>query len=296
MRRVEDALAAALLIALSGAADSFLLGAAWGTCLDIAGPHAGLVTGAMNTAGQIGAFLSPIILPLFLKEGAEDWATPALPRRRPLPRGRGLLAVHRSPPADPRRPRGEDEPNRTGCLTPRGPAATIRHARMRRPPRERSSRRPNHVSGGWVMPHDHFVTVPLTGQGAYTDASIAQSLGAAMASPFNFTDVFLYSHGWWTTAEGAMNDYSQFTIGLAAVMLASPAAADLSALGIGIHWPAMISEDQNSLNNIFQPLSYFNRAMMADDVGEEGGYATLRLIIEGRRRRACRPPTPPARA
>ncbi|MFI5460964.1 MAG: hypothetical protein ACHRXM_36610 [Isosphaerales bacterium] len=30
----------------------------------------------MNTTGQIGAFLSPIILPLFLKKGAEDWATP----------------------------------------------------------------------------------------------------------------------------------------------------------------------------------------------------------------------------
>ena len=42
----------------------------------------------------------------------------------------------------------------------------------------------------------------------------------------------------------------------------------------------MISEQQNSLVNIFQPLSFFNRAMMADDVGEEGGYATLRLILE----------------
>ena len=30
----------------------------------------------MNTAGQIGAFLSPIILPYFLAPGAEDWATP----------------------------------------------------------------------------------------------------------------------------------------------------------------------------------------------------------------------------
>ena len=57
-------MASALLIAMAGAADSFLLGSAWGTCLDIAGPHAGLVTGAMNTAGQLGAFLSPIILPL----------------------------------------------------------------------------------------------------------------------------------------------------------------------------------------------------------------------------------------
>jgi MFS transporter, ACS family, glucarate transporter len=74
--RAEDAMVSALLIAMAGAADSFLLGSAWGTCLDIAGPHAGLVTGAMNTAGQLGAFLSPIILPRFLPEGAEDWATP----------------------------------------------------------------------------------------------------------------------------------------------------------------------------------------------------------------------------
>jgi MFS family permease len=72
----ENNLVAALLIAAAGAADSFLLGAAWGTCLDIAGPHAGLVTGAMNTAGQLGAFLSPIILASFLQPGSEDWATP----------------------------------------------------------------------------------------------------------------------------------------------------------------------------------------------------------------------------
>lgn len=30
----------------------------------------------MNSAGQLGAFLSPIILPYFLEKGAEDWATP----------------------------------------------------------------------------------------------------------------------------------------------------------------------------------------------------------------------------
>jgi MFS family permease len=72
----EHAVAAALLIALAGAAASFLLVPAWGACLDIAGTHAGLVTGTMNTAGQLGAFLSPIILPFFLKKGAEDWSTP----------------------------------------------------------------------------------------------------------------------------------------------------------------------------------------------------------------------------
>jgi MFS family permease len=74
----DDPLLSAVLIAIAGAADSFLLGAAWGVCLDIAGPHAGLVTGAMNTAGQIGAFLSPIILPYLLEDQGrpEDWALP----------------------------------------------------------------------------------------------------------------------------------------------------------------------------------------------------------------------------
>jgi MFS family permease len=73
---VRDPLLAALLIALSGAADSFLLGAAWGTCLDISGPHAGLVTAAMNTAGQVGAVLSPIVLARLLVRTPGDWASP----------------------------------------------------------------------------------------------------------------------------------------------------------------------------------------------------------------------------
>jgi len=75
---VHDALLSAVLIAIAGAAASFLLPAAWGTCLDIAGPHAGLVTGVMNTAGQIGAFLSPIVLAYLLKDQSrpQDWRLP----------------------------------------------------------------------------------------------------------------------------------------------------------------------------------------------------------------------------
>jgi hypothetical protein len=61
----HDAIAAALLIALAGASASFLLGSCWGVCQDIAGPHAGFVAGCMNTAGQVGAVLSPVVLPFF---------------------------------------------------------------------------------------------------------------------------------------------------------------------------------------------------------------------------------------
>ena len=32
----------------------------------------------MNTAGQVGAVLSPIILPLFLKQAPRDWTSPLL--------------------------------------------------------------------------------------------------------------------------------------------------------------------------------------------------------------------------
>ena len=51
-------LLSALLIAIAGASAAFLLGACWGVCLDIAGRHAGVVGGCMNTAGQVGGVLS----------------------------------------------------------------------------------------------------------------------------------------------------------------------------------------------------------------------------------------------
>jgi MFS family permease len=73
---VENPLASALLISLAGASASFLLGACWGVCLDVAGPHAGLVTACMNTAGQVGAVLSPIIMAYFLERTPQDWTTP----------------------------------------------------------------------------------------------------------------------------------------------------------------------------------------------------------------------------
>jgi MFS transporter, ACS family, glucarate transporter len=52
----------AIEIALGGAASNFLLGAAWGTCIDIGGRRAGAVSGAMNTSGQVGAIVSPILI------------------------------------------------------------------------------------------------------------------------------------------------------------------------------------------------------------------------------------------
>jgi MFS transporter, ACS family, glucarate transporter len=68
-------LISALLISVAGASANFLLGASWGVCLDIAGRHAGVVSGCMNTAGQVGGTLSPIIVALvFSRFGS--WTAP----------------------------------------------------------------------------------------------------------------------------------------------------------------------------------------------------------------------------
>jgi len=59
---VASPVAAAVLIALGGGSSNFLLGAAWGSCVDIGGRRSGAVSAAMNTSGQVGAILSPILV------------------------------------------------------------------------------------------------------------------------------------------------------------------------------------------------------------------------------------------
>jgi MFS family permease len=72
----ENAVLAAVMISCAGACANFLLPAAWGTCIDIAGDNSGLVSACMNTAGQVGGFLSPLVLALMLRHFS-SW-TPGL--------------------------------------------------------------------------------------------------------------------------------------------------------------------------------------------------------------------------
>ena len=67
-----SAVTAAICIALGGASSNFLLGAAWGTCIDIGRSRSGALSGAMNTSGQIGAILSPILVALVVKQFGWD--------------------------------------------------------------------------------------------------------------------------------------------------------------------------------------------------------------------------------
>lgn len=74
---VQTPVLAAWLVALAVGASMFTLGAAWSTCIDIGGRHAGVVSAAMNTAGQIGSVFSPVMV-TFLLARIGDWNAPLL--------------------------------------------------------------------------------------------------------------------------------------------------------------------------------------------------------------------------
>ncbi|MBI4658465.1 MAG: MFS transporter [Verrucomicrobia bacterium] len=66
---------AAVLISLATAASMFTLGAAWGTCIEVGRDHAGVVSAAMNTSGQIGSLLCPLIVG-YSVEWFANWSLP----------------------------------------------------------------------------------------------------------------------------------------------------------------------------------------------------------------------------
>jgi ACS family glucarate transporter-like MFS transporter len=53
--------AKALLLALALGSVDFALSACWAVCLDIGASHAGVVTGYMNTVGNLGGLLTPLV-------------------------------------------------------------------------------------------------------------------------------------------------------------------------------------------------------------------------------------------
>ena len=74
---MEHAVWAIVLISIAAAWSNFVLGAAWGAAVDVGGSHAGVVSAFMNTAGQVGGFLSPILLAYVVDE-FHDWNIPLL--------------------------------------------------------------------------------------------------------------------------------------------------------------------------------------------------------------------------
>jgi ACS family glucarate transporter-like MFS transporter len=67
--------AAALALSAAAMLSAWGVAPAWAVCIDIGGPHAGVVSGAMNTFGNLGGALSPLVTGYCL-ERWQSWETP----------------------------------------------------------------------------------------------------------------------------------------------------------------------------------------------------------------------------
>jgi hypothetical protein len=134
----------------------------------------------------------------------------------------------------------------------------------------------------------HYITVPLNENGVITDEYIQDELKVVCTQRFGITDVFLYSHGWWTSAVAALADYNRFSVNFAdktleIAAIEPPPLARLrttKAFGVGLHWPSMLSEDTGALLNRLEATSFYTMEKRADTIGHHGLYAIIRMAIE----------------
>jgi hypothetical protein len=129
----------------------------------------------------------------------------------------------------------------------------------------------------------HYITLPIDPNGVIDpDEQIEDIITRSMSLPFGTTDVFIYSHGWWTDADSALKEYNIATtdfiylIRQAGIHIQNPA---MYPFLIGVHWPSAIEQAPNGIAQLLDPLTFYTMQQRADDVGEEGVYAVLRLVL-----------------
>jgi hypothetical protein len=133
----------------------------------------------------------------------------------------------------------------------------------------------------------NYLTIPINENGVIVDNNIDTLIASAMSATFAFSDVYLYSHGWSLDATRMMDWYNRFSIeynksnidlieGNAGIFSQKPTP---NSLGVGIHWPSMITENENDPATYLQQLTFYTMDKRAGTVGEHGLYAVLRLIL-----------------
>lgn len=142
------------------------------------------------------------------------------------------------------------------------------------------------------------VTVPINENGIVYDIGMNAVIAEGMAvDPFNFRDVYLYSHGWSNNAINALNEYNRFSVDfaryakkldeLAPVLFANPPQ---DSFAVGIHWPSEITEDPDSELNKAQLLTFYTMEHRADSVGRNAVYSILRMMLQARTAAGSAPP------
>ena len=70
---------AAILMGVAGGASMFALAPSWASCIEIGAAQSGLISATMNTVGQVGAMLSPVVLAWLVARAGETtggWLLP----------------------------------------------------------------------------------------------------------------------------------------------------------------------------------------------------------------------------
>jgi hypothetical protein len=136
----------------------------------------------------------------------------------------------------------------------------------------------------------HHITIPINENGVIFDTDMDSVVREAIAvDPFGFEDVYVYSHGWSTDANRALDEYNRFSVDLAKQLLILGASRpDIfskpprGSLGVGIHWPSEITEDPGSPLNVLQLFTFYTMEHRADAVGKNAVYTMLRLMLQAR--------------
>lgn len=106
--------------------------------------------------------------------------------------------------------------------------------------------------------------------GALTNAADLSVIDSAQG----VSDIVIFSHGWWTTAGRAQNEYAQFDGGCSDCFSQRrgnlPIPPDTQILPIGIEWPSMVADDLGAFTNIFEAFSYDDMRRRAETVGGTG--------------------------
>ena len=72
---VDDRLAAVVLLACAAGCAGAGIAPAWAICVEIGGAHSAVVSGAMNTFGNIGGAICPIAM-AYLVQRLDSWTVP----------------------------------------------------------------------------------------------------------------------------------------------------------------------------------------------------------------------------
>ncbi|HEV7402870.1 MAG TPA: alpha/beta hydrolase [Chthoniobacteraceae bacterium] len=130
----------------------------------------------------------------------------------------------------------------------------------------------------------HFLLFPTDETGRILeDINKVKAQVASLAGPlFDFNEFYIYSHGWWTNANHAMLQYNEFSLGMVVEARQTAAAGHAvvpPVLATGIHWPSMLSEDENSLLNAGEFGTFYSMEKRADGIGQNAVYALIYQLL-----------------